>query len=295
MAAGDRCEGRDQQVEALLAREPAGGGHDRRLERRGAAVMGRGRVRDPLDPQPGELAVVGAVALGERHERVEVGVAPPHVRRQRRPVGAQVHVLLDDRDGSGRRRRGRQQRPGGAGGDDDLASGGPQPPQQLQVGPQARRPVAVVLGMRQDARQRRQHALGPPALGAAAVVERGHGDPGRKREERPPPSAALERDHLDLARLSEVAGQRQRGADRAAHGVRVAEQDPHRGRARRARPRPPARAAGGRARAPACARGSPASPGAGGARKSALAPRPGYRPLTSSPVHLPPWPAQCPG
>ena len=228
---GDRGEGADQEVEALLRGEPAGRDDDLRVELRGAGAERLDRVRQALDPRrPGQLArVVLAVALGQDRERVERSVAAADRGRERRPVRVEVHVLLRDHDRPGRGDRLGQQRPGGPRRDDDVAARRAQPPHELEVGPDARRRIRVVLRMHEQARQPHEQPLDPaPPLGRA-VVEARHAHPGREGEERLAPQPP-DRDQLDLVALAEVAREVERGAHRAAHRVRVREDDAHRGR-----------------------------------------------------------------
>ena len=72
---------------------------------RAAAAQRGHRVGDALHARARAVeqrGIVGEVALAQHRERVEPAVAAAEVRRERRPVRAEVHVLLADDERAGR-------------------------------------------------------------------------------------------------------------------------------------------------------------------------------------------------
>ena len=275
---GDRLEGRDQQVEALLRVQPARGDDHRAVERRALARERGDRVGQAHDPRrrvAERLGVVAPVGLGEHRERVEVAVAAADVGGQPAPVRVEVHVLLRDRHDARPAERRREQVEARARADHDAAAHRAQPPHEQHVGPQAAPRVGVVVGVHEHARQPPQHAPGEAAAGLrprALVVDRGDRDALREGEEGPVAPAHDAHD-LDGVVLGEALGQAQSrrapcrpsptraGAGCARRGRRPC----RRGRGARAARRGAARA-GARARRAARARGE---------RGAAWRPRPG--------------------
>ena len=247
-ARGHGRERVDQQVEALLRVQPAGG-HDHLGVGVGEpAGQRRERVRD-ADEAGGragqQRAVVALVARGEHGEGVEPAVVAADLPRDPRQVRAEVHVLLAD-DGERPRSRPRgEQVEAGPRGDQHAAAQAAQPAGELQVG------VRAAVGEADGRRGGRARSAAGSGSGAPARRGRGRGGGRRARSRSRRAGTAKNGASRPRYRLMistgrggrELLGQAQRGADRPAHAVGVAEQDVHAARARR---RPAAASAGAR-------------------------------------------------
>ena len=222
----------DQQVEALLARQPAGREHDLAVHVRVRPAHRVDRVRDPLEPQPAlhQPVVVRHVALGQRHEHVEPPVLARHRLAQALAPGGEVDLLEADRRQAGQAQVGGdhvQRRTRG----DEEAGALAQRVGQLEVDPEVP-PLDVAVGrMREHAAEAAHQRAHRPQRARRplrpVVVERGdlHARREAAGEER---VAAQPEDAQDLdlvALLGEVAGHVVGGADRAAHPPRAHEDD----------------------------------------------------------------------
>ncbi len=159
----------------------------------------------------------------EHGQRVEPAVVAADVGRQPRAVRAEVQVLLPDHGHRRVREPGGEQVQRRAGGDQRAAAQRAQAAQRA-----ARRSTGCTTGRRSPRGGSAGSAAGRAAARRPAGARRSSSartrTPSGQREERPLAAAQHAHD-LDLVRLRERAGERERRADRAAEAPGVGEQE----------------------------------------------------------------------